>query len=172
MQNTPLPVVDCHPKMDESPLLDTEGVRQFQILIGMAQWAVTIRRINLAHAILSLSRFYTAPRQGHLELAMRVFGYVKKFPERRLEVNSRALTNDPPFPPFEADFWDDYPDASEEIDPNLPKPLGEELQSTVFSDADHTHDLKTHHSITGLIVWVGLTPIHWLIKRNVRSRVL
>jgi hypothetical protein len=81
-------------------------------------------------------------------------------------MNSAPLTDDPPFPPFEADFGDDYPDATEEVDQNLPEPFGEELQSSVFFDADHAHDLKTRRSITGLIVFVGSTPIHWLSKRQ------
>ena len=32
----------CHPELDESELLPEEGIRRYQTLIGMAQWARTV----------------------------------------------------------------------------------------------------------------------------------
>jgi hypothetical protein len=46
-------------------------------------------------------------------------------------------TNNPP------DFTEIFPDALEEIDSKLPKPLGEELDITAVLDADHAHDNMT-----------------------------
>jgi hypothetical protein len=61
---------------------------------------------------------------------------------------------------------EDYPNAKEEIDPNLPTPYGTELETSIFFDADHAHDQKTRRSITGLIILVGRTPILWSSKRQ------
>ncbi len=45
--------------------------------IGMAQWACTIGRLDIAFAVLSsLSRFFSAPRTNNLGMAL--FGYLKK----------------------------------------------------------------------------------------------
>jgi hypothetical protein len=49
---SPLPA-GCHPELDESQLLDLNGIRKYQMLIGMAQWACTIGRLDIAFAILS-----------------------------------------------------------------------------------------------------------------------
>ncbi len=38
---SPLPA-GCHPELDESQPLDLNGIRKYQMLIGMAQWACTI----------------------------------------------------------------------------------------------------------------------------------
>ena len=53
-QCTPLPE-GCHPELDDSNLLPELGIRKYQMLIGMAQWAVTIGRLDIAFAVSSLS---------------------------------------------------------------------------------------------------------------------
>ena len=166
-QYTALPD-DVHPELDDSPLLDPDGRRQFQAYIGMAQWATTVGRPDISFATSSLSRFASCPRQGHLDLALHLFGYLKKFPNRRMVVDSRPIIWETPKenPTFHADFLEDYPDAKEELDPNLPTPYGRELETTIFFDADHAHDQQTRRSITGLIVLVGRTPVLWSSKRQ------
>ena len=63
-------------------------------------------------------------------------------------------------------FKEEYPDAVEEIDANLPTPLVDELAITMFVDSDHAHDKVTRRSITGLIVLVGRTPVFYYSKRQ------
>lgn len=166
-QYTPLPD-DIHPELDESELLDEDGRRQFQAYIGMAQWATTIGRPDISFATSSLSRFASCPRKAHLDLALHLFGYLKKFPHRRMAIDSRPIIWETPKekPTFHEDFLEDYPDATEEIDPDLPTPYGKELETTIFYDADHAHDQKTRRSITGMIVLVGRTPVLWSSKRQ------
>ncbi|KAI2492903.1 Reverse transcriptase (RNA-dependent DNA polymerase) [Fragilaria crotonensis] len=108
-QRTPLPE-GCHPELDESTLLTEDGVRQYQMLIGMAQWACTIGRLDIAFAVSSLSRFSASPRQQHLELALHLFGYLKKNPNRRIVLDSRPLLIDDELrtSSFHPDFLDDY----------------------------------------------------------------
>ncbi|CAJ1939864.1 unnamed protein product [Cylindrotheca closterium] len=64
--NTPAPYDGkaSHPEEDKSDFLDDAGKRQYQMLVGMAQWAVTIGRMDIAYAVSSLSRFSSAPREG------------------------------------------------------------------------------------------------------------
>ena len=92
-QRTPLPE-GCHPELDDSELFAEHGIRKYQMLIGMAQWACTIGRLDIAFAVSSLSRFSEAPRAHHLELACHLFGYLKKNPNRRIVVDSRPLMVD------------------------------------------------------------------------------
>ena len=53
-ESTPLPVDDCHPETDDSPLLDPPIHCQYQILLGMIQWLVTIVKPDLCAAVTSL----------------------------------------------------------------------------------------------------------------------
>jgi len=48
----------------------------------------------------------------------------------------------------------------------LPTPYGSELQTSIFFDADHAHDHVTHCFITGLILFVSSTPVHWISKHQ------
>ena len=108
--------------------------------------------------------------KGHLNRALRVFGYLKKNKNRRFIVDSRdpiyvggedAMNLD-----FTQIFHTQYPDAKEEIDANLPPPLVDEIEITAFVDSDHAHDLTTRRSITGILIFVGRTPVFILSKRQ------
>lgn len=89
----PLPE-GVHPKIDESPLLDPEGVRTYQMLIGSAQWANTLTRLDICYAVSSLSHFSVNPKESHLEMALHLFGYLKKNPNRGVLMDYRPLLLD------------------------------------------------------------------------------
>ena len=93
----------------------------------------------------------------------------KKNPNRRIVLDSCPLFVDDELKKnsFHPNFLEDYPDASEDIDPSLPAPHGPELTTSVFFDADHAHDHVTRRSITGIIVFVGSTAlVLWQSKRQ------
>ncbi len=159
-----------HPELDESEVMSDEGHRKYQMLMGILVWVVTIGRIDVAHSTSSLSRFTACPRQGHEDRALRVFGYLKKRPNRRIVVDSRdpicrggedALDLD-----FTKDLATNYPDAFEEIDVNLQKALIDEMEITVFVDSDHAHDKVSRRSISGILIFVGRTPVIYSSKRQ------
>jgi hypothetical protein len=65
-----------HPEMDNSPFLGQDEMQQFQSLIGAMQWAVSIGRLDIVTAVMSLSSFRTMPRRGHLKRAKQIYGYL------------------------------------------------------------------------------------------------
>ena len=71
-------VLDQDPQLeaDSSELLDAERVRTYHSLIGALQWAVSLGRLDIATAVMTLSSFYLAPRQGHLERLEQIFEYL------------------------------------------------------------------------------------------------
>ena len=50
-------VKNDHPELDDSELLDLEGIKIYQSLIGALQWVIQIGRWDTATAVMSLSRF-------------------------------------------------------------------------------------------------------------------
>ena len=76
-ESTPLLAEDTHPQLDKSPLLGLNDNSKFQMLLGMLQWMVTVGQPDLSATVASLNRFGACPRERHLQLAIRVFGYVK-----------------------------------------------------------------------------------------------
>ena len=138
----PLPA-DCHPEVDDSPLLDDKQTKLFQMLIETIQWVCVMGRIDICFAVSSLSRFLVNPHQNHLKLALNIMGYLKNHPNRRLVADSRALNVDPELRQnnFHPDFLEDYPDAEEELPPDLPPTFGAELETSIFFDSNHAHNI-------------------------------
>ncbi len=161
-----------HLELDESKHLNDEEHTKFQMLIGMLNWIVTIGRIDIAFAVSSLSRFIACPRQGHIDRALYVFGYLKKYPNRRIRTDSRNPTvvvngaeGDLEIDIFKK-LMERYPDAKEQNDNKLPVPLFDELAVSAYVDSDHAHDKVSRRSITGIIIFVGRTPVFALSRRQ------
>ena len=80
-------------------------------------------QVDICTEVSMLSLYSTMPREGHLEVALHVFSYLKS------KSNSRLIF-DPMEPDLgdsnfvECDWSDFYPCASEARPPNAPKPLG------------------------------------------------
>ena len=65
-----------HPELDESELLDDEGVEKYQSLIGLQQWAILLCRFDIACAVQTMSSFRAAPCIGHLQRVKRIHRYL------------------------------------------------------------------------------------------------
>jgi hypothetical protein len=91
--NTPC-TMNNHPEEDESNILDKEKRWQYQSISGMAQLLVTLGRLDICYAISSLSRFCSCPREGHYQRALRIWGYLKKYPDKSIRIDARAPIHD------------------------------------------------------------------------------
>ena len=58
------------------------------------QWLIVAAKFDLEYDVSSLSRLSDAPWVGHLELARRIFGYLKNYPKMWYAINSQPLTID------------------------------------------------------------------------------
>ena len=167
--NKPIEAND-HPEEDSSNLLDDDNHKKYQMLIGMLNWIVTIGRLDIAYAVSSLSRFTSCPRKGHLERAISVFGYLKRYPNRRIVVDSSDPEIEGDLRVLEPDYTEVFkefcPDACEECDRKIPPARIDEMEITCFVDSDHGHDRVTRRSITGIVIFVGRTPVYFSSKRQ------
>ena len=68
-----------HPELDTTPFLDKDGKEIYQSLIGCGQWNISMGRFDTQSALMSMSRYRTAPREGHLERVKRIYGYLRRF---------------------------------------------------------------------------------------------
>lgn len=161
---------DAHLELDTSPLLSVTEHRQYQQIVGILNWIVALGHFDIGFATVSLARFVAAPRQTHLKHAKYVLGYLQKYLNKHVIVDS----GDPIFEYGEEFLYADYsrkmrdvyPEAFEEIDDALPEPLFPEMSITAFVDSDHAHDKVSRRSITGLIIFLGRTPVSYLSKRQ------
>jgi hypothetical protein len=133
-----------------------------------------IGRLDICHAVtlLASTRCTLCPHKGHMEQAKQAFRYLKKWPNRHIMVNLRDQTT---FLNCKATFEKEYVrelqeldlDAYEEVYANVPEPLIDEKSILVFLDLDYVHDKVTRRPVTGMMVFVGQTPIFFLRKKQV-----
>ena len=105
------------------------------------------------------------PREGHLVAAQKVLCYLKTFPKGKILFDTsypvhHDVNHD------DLDWTEFYPDAEEELPPDMPDPRGKPVRITVYLDADHAHDVVTRRSVTGILMLLNNTPIKWVCKRQ------
>ena len=82
-----------HPELDNSTLLDEDGISKYQSLIGSLQWAISLGRFDIITSVMTMSSFRAAPRKGHLERVKRIYSYITKMRHATI----RVRTDEPDF---------------------------------------------------------------------------
>jgi hypothetical protein len=147
--DNPFPV-DYDPSTDLFDILDPECLSFYQHLIGVMRWMVELGHICIATKISMLSSYLACPRKGRLENALHVMGYLT------LKHNSQLIfdptyhdIDQTAFPTFE--WMEFYGDAEEAIPPNMPPPLGKDIDLCMMVDSDHAGEKRTRCSHTDLL---------------------
>jgi len=153
------PVNGDYPKLDTSELLNEGNQKTYQPLIGALQWVIQIGRFDVQAAVMTLSRFCTVPRQGHLDRIKRIHGYLSKM--RHAAIKIRTDTPDCSNIPVKLHDWECscYADAKGEIPLDAPAPKGKPVTVTSFFVANLHHDLVSAKSVTGVLHQLNKTPI-------------
>ena len=155
-----------HPELDDSPFCGPRDASKYRGMVGSCNWLITLGRFDINFATQALSRFSMAPREGHFTAMQRILGYLKKFPKGRIIIDGN-YPNWSGHSMETANNWSEsYPDAEEELPPNMPTKMGKPVRITCYVDADHAHDQQTRRSVTGIILLVNGTPIKWMSKRQ------
>ena len=155
-----------HPEVDTSDKLDEEGIKKYQTMIGCLQWAISLGRFDIQTATMTMSRFRSAPRKGHLDRLKRIYGYLRKFSSAaiRIRVNEPDL-NDLPDQDFDW-CYSVYGKVKELRPRDAPKPLGKAVTTITYKDANLYHDMLTGRSVTGVLHFCNQTLIDWYSKRQ------
>ena len=137
-----------HPELDDSGFMDNEGGSKYRSIIGSLNWAITLGRFDIQYATSMMARFNCAPRLGHMKGVVRIVGYLKKVAnlKPRLLVNP-SLPMHEKYPSQDHGTWEEfYPDAIEEIPPDIPTPKGKEMKVTIWVDAWIMLTIKSQES--------------------------
>ena len=163
--NSPLERND-HPEVDESEELSIEDIIKYQSMIGALQWAVSLGRFDILTSVMTMSRFRACPHIGHLERLRRVYGYLKKYKHGAIRIRT-GLPDLSEVPDIEYDWmYSVYGKVKELIPHDAPKPLGKEVITVTYEDANLYHDLATGRAVTGVLHMINGTPIDWFSKRQ------
>ena len=163
--NSPLEKGD-HPELDDSELLDEDGIRQYQSLIGSLQWTISLGRFDIATAVMTMSSFRVAPRRGHLDRVKRICGFLYKFKEACIRVRTEIPDySDLPVPEYD---WTRsvYAGTTEQVPDDAPEPKGKPVQTTTYKDANLNHCLITGKAVSGVLHLINQTPVDWFTKKQ------
>jgi len=115
-----------------------------------------------------MSQFLALPREGHLEQAFHIMGYLKSYRKMRILFDSGyPKVKESWF--MEYDCFDFYKDAKEALPPNMPETRGNDVILTCFVDAGHANNQKDRRSQTGILIFVNGTVNRRILLRLVRS---
>ena len=154
-----------HPELDESELLDKEGIQQYQSLIGCLQWAISLGRFDISVAVASMSSYRAAPRRGHLDRIKRICEYLYKMKDAKL----RFRTHTPDYSDITAekhDWSSIYGNVKEFLPTDAPPLLGKAVTLKHYVDANLYHNAITDYSLTACLHFVNVTPINWYSKKQ------
>jgi hypothetical protein len=77
-----------HPKIDDSPLCTKDDSDKYRSNIGCYIWIIVLGRFDISYATSAMSGFNMVPREGHLNAVKRTLSYLKKFPKRRVIIDT------------------------------------------------------------------------------------
>ena len=127
---------------------------------------MSLGRFDIATAVMSMSSFRSAPREGHLHRLKQIYGCVYKMKDAaiRIRVDEPDLSD---APNQDLDWATSvYGDLEEEVPSDVPEPLGKSVIGTTYVDANLCHDLTTGRSVTGILHFLNQTPIDWCSKKQ------
>ncbi len=140
-------VMGYEPELDETPALDPDRASYFHFIIGVMQWMCEIGRINIATEVLLLSLHLAYPREGHLDAALHVIGYL------RLKYNSRLIF-DPTYLLIDDstsqhhDWEEFYGNVQEAVLMNALPPLGKKVDLRMIATMQGQNDTMIANKVS------------------------
>jgi hypothetical protein len=126
---------------------------------------VEIGRVDIIMEVSKMASQMAAPREGHLDALLHMFGFLK------INHNSRMAYN-PSYPTIdmsafkECDWKQFYGDVKEAIPSNAPEPRGKEVDLRMYVDSDHAGEKRTRRSGTSFFVFFNTALAQWLSKQQ------
>ena len=140
-----------HPELDDTKELEASEITKYLSMIGALQWAISLGRFDILTPVMSMGSFRAAPREGHLLCLKRIYGYLRKFRHGAI----RICTGIPDYshlPDKEYDWvYSVYGNVKEQVPYDAPEPLGKEVVTTTYEDANLYHDMLTGGAVTGVL---------------------
>jgi hypothetical protein len=170
--NSTFSAASYRPELDTTDMCNEELHTLFQNSIGILRWIVKLGRIDINLEVLLLSQYLASPRIGYLEQPCNIIRYLGKYVNSNVDLDPTKWDIDwvgeaSEYPKILARAMKElYPDAVNELPPNMPEALGESVILTMFVDTDHAGIKVTRRSRTGIIIYINSAPIIWFSKRQ------
>jgi hypothetical protein len=155
-----------HPEIDKSPNLDATATSKYCMLIVCANWTVTLGHFDIYYAIQMLACYMAAPKEGHFDAMLQVFGYLKARVKGKIIMDINTADTSA-YTAADLSAWCKfYHNAKEEIPDDMLHPKGNPVKTSMYYDASHASDLETRRSVSGILFFLNNTPVKWFSKRQ------
>ena len=170
---TPFTSTTYRPELDTTPECNPEKITLYQNLIGICRWICELGRLDILLETNLLSQYMVSPREGHLRQLLNLFCYLDKHDRSWIVMNPEKFEIE--WVPLKDEASPQermimmkrlYPDSTDPDPPGMPIPRGKSVQITVFCDANHAGNVLTRRSQTGIVIYINMTPIIWISKRQ------
>ena len=152
-------------ELDTSAELNAKDANFYQHLIGVLHWIVELGRVDVITEVSVLASYLACPRDGHMDAALHVYGYLRNKHNARLVLDP----NYPEIPEgvfFPRDWDKFYGEVKEALPPDMPEPLGQPVVTRLYVDASHANDKTNRRSRTGFFIFVNGALIQWCSKKQ------
>jgi len=154
-----------HAETDASDFLTGEDISKYRMMVGSANWLVTLGRYDIHYTVNTLARHMMMPREGHMHAMKRLFGYLLQ----NYKFSIIYDTEEPNFTMHKIEEYDWFPlygNVKEEMPYGMPTPKGKAIVTSGFFDSSHASCLVTRRSTTSVLMFLNKTPIRWYCKRQ------
>jgi hypothetical protein len=152
-------------ELDDSRELSPKLAAHYQSLIGILHWIMELVWVDMIVGVSTLPSHMTLPREVHLEAVYNVLAYLKR-------CHNSRLVFDPSFTGIylssfvHHDWREFYGDVKEAIPHHAPKPRGKDVDLRMYVESDHAGDKQTRRSRSGLFVYMNISLIFCLSKKQ------
>jgi hypothetical protein len=135
-------------------------------MVGSLQWLIALGKFDIFTAVMTMSRFRMAPREGHITRMRRIYGFVRF--SKDCAIRYRTDLPDYSALPEQLFSWarSVYGNVKEQLPSDAPPPLGKKIVLTTYVDANLMHDQVTGRSVTAVLHFINKTPFEWYSKRQ------
>ena len=146
-------------ELDALEFLDTDRIQKYQSLIRALQWAVSLGRLDVSTAAMTMSSFQVEPRKGHIDRVRIIYSYLVKFKHTTIRIRTEELDmsglSDQVFDQEESI----YGEVTELLLKDMPQSLGKCITTISYHNTNLFYNAITSRSVTGILQFLNKTPV-------------
>ena len=86
--HSPLEKEDC-PELDTSEFLNQDRIQKYQSLLSVLEQAVSLGRLDINTAVITMASFRVKLRKGHMDRVKRIYSYLSKFKHATIRIRTK-----------------------------------------------------------------------------------
>ena len=146
--------------------MNAKEINFYQHLVGVLHWIVELGRVDCITEVSMLASYLANPRDGHMDAALHLYSWLKEHHNARLVLDPSYPKINPDDFIMDRDWKGFYGNVKEELPPDMPEPLGSEVDLRLYVNSSHANDKSNRRSRTGFLIFMNSALIQWCSKKQ------